>query len=335
MYIETKVTLGSSSPGVTLAGTLCAPADGTVHAAVLLPGSGPQDRDESIAGQRPLAILAQRLAERGVVTLRCDDRGVGESGGDYLAIDADTLIADIACQVAFLRQHDRAADQPVSLIGHSQGALFAFRFAERDSAIHSVVALAGVVSPGMTFMMRQREMSAHDVGLGEDGVDVFLHQSRALFDLIERQPDEHLRRAAVRAMVEAQVEGMTDDEVPDFGSVADYVEFAVADAMEWEVRDLLLSKSGEHLQASLCPVLCLWGALDRQVDGLAEHRALESLKRTAPKWGLVLPGMNHLFQNCDSGVIENYEIEGLPMCEPVPSIVAHWLKHGELPSRVL
>ena len=67
---------------VKLAGTLTLPkGDGPHPAAILITGSGQQDRDETIMGHRPFWVIADHLTRRGIAVLRLDDRGVGGSTG--------------------------------------------------------------------------------------------------------------------------------------------------------------------------------------------------------------------------------------------------------------
>src|SRR5262245_36860240 len=85
-YQEREVTYTNAADKTTLAGTLTVPAGKGPHPAVLLlPGSGPVDRNETmLPGHKPFMVIADHLTRRGIAVLRTDDRGVGESGGDYL-----------------------------------------------------------------------------------------------------------------------------------------------------------------------------------------------------------------------------------------------------------
>ena len=68
------------SDAVTLAGTLTLPkGDGPFPGVILVSGSGPQDRDETVFGIKPFAVLSQRLVEAGIAVLRYDDRGTAKS----------------------------------------------------------------------------------------------------------------------------------------------------------------------------------------------------------------------------------------------------------------
>ncbi len=71
---------------VHLAGTLTLPkGKGPFPAAILITGSGAQNRDETILGHKPFAVIADHLTKHGIAVLRYDDRGVGGSKGDYAA----------------------------------------------------------------------------------------------------------------------------------------------------------------------------------------------------------------------------------------------------------
>ena len=77
-YREEMVSYPNAKAGISLAGTLTLPPGaGPFPAAILITGSGPQDRDETLLGHKPFLVLADYLTRRGVAVLRVDDRGVG------------------------------------------------------------------------------------------------------------------------------------------------------------------------------------------------------------------------------------------------------------------
>ncbi len=82
-YLYVAEDVSYENKGIHLAGTLTLPrGQGPFPAAVMITGSGPQDRDETILGHKPFWIIADYLARRGIAVLRVDDRGVGKSSGD-------------------------------------------------------------------------------------------------------------------------------------------------------------------------------------------------------------------------------------------------------------
>lgn len=139
--------------GWELAGTLTLPRDaaGPVPAVVLVSGSGPQNRDGAmppIPGYRPFRQIAEALAERGIATLRVDDRGVGASGGDPSRAATEDLAVDIRSEVGWLRARREIDAGRVALVGHSEGGLIASIVAANDSEIRAVALLAAPARTG-------------------------------------------------------------------------------------------------------------------------------------------------------------------------------------------
>ena len=125
-YEVLDVEFDNPEAGIRLAGTLTIPAgDGPHPAVVLISGSGPQDRDETVFGHRPFLVLADYLTRRGIAVLRCDDRGIGESTGDFAVATTPDFASDALAAVAFLRNRPELDHGRTGLAGHSEGAIVA------------------------------------------------------------------------------------------------------------------------------------------------------------------------------------------------------------------
>jgi pimeloyl-ACP methyl ester carboxylesterase len=138
-----------TSAGVMLAGTFASPeGDGPFPAALLLPGSGPLDRDGNIK-QLSLNVsrdLAELLADAGWASFRYDKRGVAESAGEYLPTGFRDELADAEAARDWLLERDEVAG--VVVIGHSAGALHAAELAGRTSAVDGAILLAATAKTG-------------------------------------------------------------------------------------------------------------------------------------------------------------------------------------------
>lgn len=141
------------SGDISLAGTLTLPRGAGPHpAAVLISGSGPQDRDENTPGPGGLKMgifrsLADTLTGRGIAVLRYDDRGVGESEGDFKAAGLSDLVADVRAAVRYLRQSPHIDGRRIALIGHSEGGIIAPIVGAEDAGLGAVVIMAGTATP--------------------------------------------------------------------------------------------------------------------------------------------------------------------------------------------
>ena len=124
----------------SLSGTLTLPnvCNEKTPALLMVTGSGPQNRDEEMFYHRPCAVMADFLARRGIVTLRYDDRGVGESKGNTKNISIEDIMLDAESGVECLRK--RFAH--VGVLGHSEGGTVSFMLAQKGK-VDFVVSLAG------------------------------------------------------------------------------------------------------------------------------------------------------------------------------------------------
>lgn len=120
--------------GVRLAGTLTTPdGDGPFPGVVLVAGAGPHDRNGLFMGHRPLLVLAHHLTRAGVAVLRYDERGVGESEGDFQAATAAALVGDLAPAHALLTDDPRVDAGQIGILAHSEGGRLAIRAMDAHS----------------------------------------------------------------------------------------------------------------------------------------------------------------------------------------------------------
>jgi alpha-beta hydrolase superfamily lysophospholipase len=148
-----------------LAGTLRIPdSDGPFPAALLVPGSGPVDRDSNHP-RMPLDVtrqVAEALAARGVATLRYDKRGIGESSaaGDWRRYGVQDRIDEAAEALRTLRSRAEADPSALFVIGHSEGALAAGALGAADPSLAGVVLLSASATPGSELLVWQSEQVA-------------------------------------------------------------------------------------------------------------------------------------------------------------------------------
>lgn len=158
---ETAITFTSS--GHTLSGTLALPdGAGPFPAALVVPGSGPVDRDSNHR-RMPLDItrqLAVALGEAGVATLRYDKRGVGASEGDFLSTGFRENADDAEAALAALASSADVDASRIVVVGHSEGALLATMVGARSDVPAGVVLLSGSATPGEKLLRWQARQIA-------------------------------------------------------------------------------------------------------------------------------------------------------------------------------
>ena len=125
-YSEEEVVVTNAAAGIELAGALTLPRGAGPHPVVVfITGSGPQDRDEAIMGHRPFLVLSDHLTRAGIAVLRCDDRGVGSSTGDFSKATDKDFAGDVLEQIAYLRTRKEMDPKRIGLVGHSEGGIIA------------------------------------------------------------------------------------------------------------------------------------------------------------------------------------------------------------------
>ncbi len=168
-YRVEEVKFDHKEANVTLAGTLTFPEgykEGQkVPVVLMVTGSGPQNRDEELMGHKPFLVLADRLARHGIASLRYDDRGVGQSTGDFSSATTAALATDALAGIKYLRGLKKFSC--VGILGHSEGGSIAYMLGAGGNA-DFIVSLAGPACKVDTLMMLQLNKLSRLQGAKED-----------------------------------------------------------------------------------------------------------------------------------------------------------------------
>lgn len=296
-YREEDVTYDNKEQNVTLAATLTVPpGKGPFSAVLLITGSGPQDRDETLLGHKPFLILSDYLTRHGIVVLRADDRGTAKSTGVFATATSADFATDVEAGVEYLKTRAEVDPHKIGLVGHSEGGMIAPMVAARNKDVAFVVMMAGTAVPGDQVLVAQ--MEAIDVASGRkpDEAAKTAAMQRDVIRLVETEKDEAVLEKEIRdkmagALPEAQI-GM---EIRQFSS-------------PW-FRYFLTYDPATALRRVTCPVLAINGSLDKQV---LPAQNLPVIRKTLEEAGNKhfeideLPGLNHLFQTAKTGAPAEY-----------------------------
>ncbi|MEA3443877.1 MAG: alpha/beta hydrolase, partial [Bacteroidota bacterium] len=125
-YRSEDVFFDNKSAKIKLAGTLTLPEKSwQAPAVILVPGSGPQNRNSEILGHKPFLVLSDFLTRMGIAVLRYDERGIGESEGKFSTATTFDLSEDVMAAYEYLRNHKGINSEKIGIIGHSEGGLIA------------------------------------------------------------------------------------------------------------------------------------------------------------------------------------------------------------------
>jgi uncharacterized protein len=296
-YREEEVTYENKVQNVTLAATLTIPqGKGPFTGVVLITGSGPQDRDETLLGHKPFLVLSDYLTRHGVAVLRTDDRGTGKSTGVFATATTADFATDTEAGIAYLKTRAEVDPHKIGLIGHSEGGVIAPMIAARNHDVAFIVMMAGTGVPGDEVLAAQIEAISIANGKTPEAAAKDAAQERELLKLVgtekdpaqlEKELKEKMAAESPAAQAGLQVELLTS---PWF-------------------RYFMTYDPATALRKVRCPVLVLNGSLDKQVlpdqNLPAIRKALDEAENKNVEID-ELPGLNHLFQTAKTGAPSEY-----------------------------
>jgi uncharacterized protein len=324
-YREEEVTFANSKAQLSLAGTLTLPpGQGPFPAAILVSGSGPNDRDETVAGHHPFLILADYLTRKGVAVLRYDKRGTGKSTGNYDQATTEDFARDAQAAVSYLKTRKEIDARKIGLIGHSEGGLIAPMVAAGSSDVAWVVLLAAPGLKGEDVMLLQSELILKAAGLDDDRIAKTHDFNQQSYALARHEKDPEILETKLSDLVEST--GMSTTLPPT--AIQSQARLMIS---PW-FRFFLDYDPVPTLKKTLCPVLALNGEKDLQIapkENLAQIRKALEDSGNKDFQATELPGLNHLFQHAPTGTPMEYGGIEETMAPEALSSISDWvLKHS-------
>lgn len=311
-YKEEEVFYFNSQGGDTLAGTLTLPRQGgPFPAAILISGSGPQDRDEFLLGHKPFWILADYLTRRGIAVLRFDDRGVGKSTGKFGDATSKDFATDVEAGVVYLKGRMEIDPNKIGLIGHSEGGLIAPMVAAGNSDIAFIVLMAGPGLPGADILRMQSRLILEKNGVPESLIAKNDESQTKIFRIVEETEDRaKAQQLLVQAMRETASQFSPDEKKMLGISGSDKVLTLQARQLNspW-FRFFLKFDPRSALRKVKCPVLAINGEKDVQMPPVKNLEAIRAALAAGGNTDFTakeLPGLNHLFQTAKTGLPDEY-----------------------------
>lgn len=315
------------APGVTLAGTLTLPQGrGPFPAVILITGSGGQDRDETIFGHKPFAVLADHLTRNGIAVLRYDDRGFARSTGQFATATSADFATDANAAFAWLAARPEIDRRAIGFAGHSEGGMVGPIAATANPDVAFLVLLAG---PGT----RTTEL------LEAQGRAIALSQGASAAEMARAAPIQaEMIRVAGSPMSDAEARAALAASLTDARLTEAGIPLAGRDGMMEQMlspwfRWFLRYDPVPPLRGFRGPILALNGSLDLQVlpgPNLAGIRAATAANRDVTI--RELPALNHMFQTARTGGVGEYDRIEETMAPVVLSTVADWIR-ARFPAR--
>jgi uncharacterized protein len=276
---------------------------------ILVSGSGSQNRNEEIFGHKPFKLIADYLTRKGIAVLRYDDRGVGSSGGVVRGSTSLDNAGDARSAIDFLLTQNEIDPSEVGVIGHSEGGMIAIMLAAKYDDIAFIITLAGPGVDGKSILLDQSDYINRLSGVNESFLKDNQIVMSKVFDLMSSNESYDQWKVEVLKFTS------------EFYSSKDYysnedkeqarknlVGFIPESSYAW-MRYFVMFDPSVLFSSIKCPVLALNGEKDCQV--MAEkniHAISEGLLSggNTRVTTMIIPGLNHLFQHCETGLPNEY-----------------------------
>jgi pimeloyl-ACP methyl ester carboxylesterase len=290
--------------GFSLGGTLSRPLGktGPLPAVILVGGSGPTDRDETVAGIPIFGEIASAIADAGFAVLRYDKRGVGQSGGRPESATFLDYADDLRAAIKFLNDRKDLDRRRIALLGHSEGGAVAMLAARKEKRVAALVLVAT---------------------LGTTGAELNMYQVTHALERSSRAPAEQQSTIELQRQIQQAVitgKGWEGISIPD--SVRRQAE------TPW-FQSYLTYDPAKVMKDISQPILIVQGLLDTQVPPDNADR-LEMLakqrKNAAPAEAVKVAGINHLLVPAQTGEVDEYTRLGNVTVSPdVLTAITSWL----------
>lgn len=324
-YREEMVKFENKRDQITLAGTLTLPnpTNKKPSVVILISGSGPQDRDESFAGHKPFLVLADFLTRNGIAVLRYDDRGFGESTGDFAAGTTADFATDVLSAIDFLKNRSDIDFNKIGLIGHSEGAIIAPMVANLSKDVAFIVMLAGTGTTGKEVSLTQaidyRNFPVADEKEYEAYVKkaIEIASSEKETDIVRRELTAFYQNSELLASL-----------LPPNVDKDEFIENLVSTRTNPWIRYFYNYNPANEIRKINIPAFALYGSNDTQVPPKYHLQPVKDVlgeSKSKEYDVILLEGLNHLFQESKTGRISEYAQIEQTFAPKALEIISTWI----------
>jgi len=324
-YKVEDVVFRNHKDGIDLAGTLTLPKDKEVkHVAIMISGSGAQNRDEELLDHRPFLVWADWLTKHGIAVLRYDDRGVAESGGSFAGSTTADFSYDAEAAFNYLKNRKEFRHAKIGFVGHSEGGMIAPMVAARNNKIDFAVLLAGPGVPVDRLLIQQ----LNDIMKLSGAPDSYIKNELSLTNKILVYLNNNTS-VVNESEFKSEFEKFIRKELGDKSSKTDnQINTIVAKYSDKWFRFFATFNPADYLLKVTCPVLAINGSLDCQVKSDDNLNAIDKLLTEAgnKNYRIVeLEGLNHMLQKAKTGATVEYRTIEETVNVKALNIVSDWI----------
>jgi len=309
---------------VILGATLTMPNDFSEKTpiVVLASGSGAQNRDCEIMGHKPFWVIADHLAKKGIACLRFDDRGVGESTGEFAKSNLKDFGSDVESCVRYLRKVKKFKKNKIGVAGHSEGGMHTLIAATSYKKIDFIMQLSSVGTSGAEVLIEQQYQIPKQSGESEEYALWNKSIYVGIVDIISQNDQKEASQLLTNFLGDKY-----DNASEEYKASASRAQFIMGLAVflnnDWG-REFVKFNTADYLKKLRIPLFAATGDKDIQVASVS-NLAVFNLYRGGSSQIVSMGGLNHLMQKCETCTVLEYgELEETFSVE-LMDIMVEWI----------
>ncbi len=334
-YASEDVEYNNAAGSIHYSATFTHPkGSGPFVTALLITGSGRQNRDEEIFEHKPFAVIADFLSKNGIAVLRVDDRGIGASTGDVKNATSADFANDVEASLAYLQTRKEVDKKRMGLIGHSEGGLIAAIVASRNPNISFVISLAGPGIRGDELLIEQNRAVLVAGGVTQESTNAYITLFTNLMHTVSNSADTNgisrkifddfsTWRSQQKSTVLAELHmDREEDNIKTLEALRQQFSY------QW-MKYFLNADPAVYLEKVTCKWLALNGSKDTQVLPASNLEGIRSALAKSKSGGYSIKefeGLNHLFQHCTACTVAEYGTIEETFSTEVLTAMKNWLQ---------
>ncbi len=312
-YNVDSVEYDNADKTVHLAATLTYPkTKGPFAVAVMITGSGLQDRDETIFEHKPFAVIADYLTKNGIAILRVDDRTKGKSKGDVVHATSADYANDAMTSIQYLLTRNEINKKKIGVIGHSEGGFISPMIYTKWPQLSFIISLAGTGVSGTEILLKQQTDVLKPL-VSNAAYESFYSLTKQTLQTIHDNENDSVILDKSKKIFADWKAGLKDSISiqlnVNMATPEMYANRQVKPELQAWLKYFITTEPDQFWCKVKCPVLALNGEKDIQVYAEQNTTAIAaSLKKAGNKNVTVkiFPGLNHLFQHCTKCTVNEY-----------------------------
>ncbi|HLY69612.1 MAG TPA: prolyl oligopeptidase family serine peptidase [Puia sp.] len=333
-YRVDSVEYDNADKTIHLGATFTYPKTGkSFVTAVMITGSGLQDRDETIFDHKPFAVIADYLTRNGFAVLRVDDRNMGKSKGDIKNVTSLDFADDVMTSISYLLHRKEVDKNKIGVIGHSEGGFISPIIYTKWPKLAFIISLAGTGVSGAEILLRQQTDPVKNLVDSASFHAFYLLTQKTLQVIHDNsdKPDSIVLNMIKKSYVNWKSSQPDTVLITLHANVATPEMYArqISPELQSWLKYFIATDPDQFWQMVKCPVLALNGEKDIQVYANQNIPAIAaSLQKAGDKHVTtkIFPGLNHLFQHCTKCTVAEYKELDETFSPEVLQVMGDWLK---------